>query len=82
MPASKTTEKNGPWKPDYSAPRGTAARHAEAYRERAGLVGRLLMCICTYPLDKEPTRTGHSEFCPAEMAAKLAEPIADQTEAV
>jgi hypothetical protein len=38
---------------------------ALAYRERAGLIGLLGSCICLYPLEKEPTSSGHSEFCPA-----------------
>lgn len=64
-------EPNGPWKPDYKAPKGTAARHAEAYRARAGIVGRLLTCICTWPLDEDSaTISQHSEFCPVELAAK------------
>ena len=59
---------NGPWKPQYRAPVGARARHKEAYRARAGVVGELLSCICTWPLDKCPTLTEHSEFCPVELA--------------
>lgn len=59
------------WQPAYKVPSGTKARHAEAYRVRAGQIGALAMCICTWPLDIEPdTKTGHSKFCPTEMAAK------------
>ncbi len=57
-------------KPAPKVPAGTKARHEEAYRARAGIVGRLLSCICTWPLDKEPTLTEHSEFCPVELAKK------------
>lgn len=44
-----------------------SARHAEAYRRRAGMIGALGSCICTWPLDVEPTPTGHHEACPAHF---------------
>lgn len=42
-------------------------RHTVAYQQRAGLIGALQSCICTWPLDVEPTTTGHNEACPAHM---------------
>lgn len=36
-----------------------------AFRKRAGMVGRLLSCVCAYPLKKEPTQSGHHEACPS-----------------
>jgi hypothetical protein len=53
------------------AVRGAPARHAEAYRRRAGIVGELLSCICTYPLDVDQlTVSGHDPHCPSEFMAK------------
>lgn len=48
-------------------------RHKLAYQQRAGLIGTLQSCICTWPLELETTtKSGHSEFCPAErMFARL-----------
>lgn len=40
-------------------------RHRLAYCDRAGLIGALASCVCTFPLDVEPTTTGHHEACPA-----------------
>ncbi len=60
---------NPAWKPDYEAPRGTRELHEKAYRERAGMIGWLSMCICTWPLEIEPaTLTGHSQFCPTDRS--------------
>lgn len=58
------------WKPDYKAPKGTRERHESAYRMRAGMIGTLAMCICTWPLDVEPTMSGHSEHCPSDQVAR------------
>ena len=58
------------WKPTYKAERGASALHAQAYRARAGMIGKLGLCICTWPLEVDPaTKHGHSKFCPAEMSA-------------
>lgn len=40
-------------------------RHDAAFRSRCGVVAALQSCICTWPLEVEPTQTGHSEACPA-----------------
>lgn len=45
--------------------RAAPKRHAEAYRRRAGMIGALMSCVCTWPLDVEPTPTGHHAACPA-----------------
>lgn len=39
----------------------------EAYRARAGVIGIMTSCICTYPVEQEATSTGHSEFCPSHL---------------
>jgi hypothetical protein len=49
---------------------GTAKRKAEAFRERAGRIGQLTACICTYPLDTFETVSGHHEACPSEGVAR------------
>lgn len=47
--------------------RGAAKRHRAAYEKRAGMVGELLSCICTWPLDVDPTTvTGHDPRCPTD----------------
>jgi hypothetical protein len=52
-------------------PKPALRRHQEAYRARAGLVGELLSCICTYPLDVNPdTASGCDPRCPRERMAK------------
>lgn len=40
-------------------------RHEHAYRQRMGIAAALHTCICCWPLEVEPTSTGHSEACPA-----------------
>jgi hypothetical protein len=37
----------------------------EAYRARAGMIGELATCICTYPLEHFETTSGHHETCAA-----------------
>ena len=45
---------------------GVKQEHEEAYRRRAGMIGALASCICTWPsIIDSSTVTGHSEFCPA-----------------
>lgn len=62
---------NDVWTPKYRAPAGMKARHEHAFRVRAGRIGAMAMCICTWPLDIDPnTTTGHSEFCPTEQSSK------------
>lgn len=43
----------------------TAAARREAHRTRAGLIGLLECCRCTYPLVRHATATEHDERCPA-----------------
>lgn len=57
---------NTAWKPEYKGDRGTRALHELAYRNRMGIVGMLQQCICTWPLEIEPTLSGHHEACPTE----------------
>ncbi|MDB4997582.1 MAG: hypothetical protein JWM74_5014 [Myxococcaceae bacterium] len=65
------SDPNPPWLPDYKAPKGTRERHAEAYRTRAGMIGTLATCICTWPLDEDATTiTGHDRLCPSEGMAQ------------
>lgn len=45
--------------------RSIKQRHLDAYRERAGMVGELLSCICCYPLERSDTTTAHDIHCPA-----------------
>lgn len=42
-----------------------SARHDIAYRRRAAMIGALASCVCTWPLDVEPTESGHHPACPA-----------------
>lgn len=40
-------------------------RLAAAFRVRAGAIGMLTCCRCTYPLDQHATATRHALDCPA-----------------
>lgn len=40
-------------------------RLAEAQRVRAGAIGLLACCACTFPLEQHATSTRHAEDCPA-----------------
>ena len=51
--------------------RGAPKRHAEAYRARARDIGLLASCICTFPLDVDPTTlSGCDPRCPREQMAR------------
>ncbi len=39
-------------------------RLAGAHRARMGIAAAMELCVCLWPVEKEPTTTGHSEFCP------------------
>ncbi len=54
------------WKPEYEPSRGTKELHAEAYRRRAGMIGTLASCICTWPIEiDDTTASGHAPACPS-----------------
>lgn len=50
-----------------------------AYRARAGVIGIMTSCICTYPVEQEATSTGHSEFCPSHLMITARAARADAT---
>ncbi len=35
-----------------------------AFKQRAGMIGRLQSCMCAYPIVKEQTTSGHHATCP------------------
>lgn len=43
----------------------TKAELEGARRVRAGVIGLLACCRCTYPVDQHETETGHARECPA-----------------
>ena len=53
--------------------RGDVAKRSErevmeaAFQARAGAIGIMASCICTYPIEPHETPTGHSEFCPSHL---------------
>ena len=52
-------------------PKPSRAKHLEAYRRRAGMVGELLSCICTYPMDVDAsTVSGHDARCPSDAMSR------------
>lgn len=44
----------------------TRAELDAAYRERAGQVGLLLVCLCCFPHVRCETDSGHEPWCPSE----------------
>jgi hypothetical protein len=43
------------------------ALREQAYRARAGMIGELTSCICSYPLERFDTSSGHHEACAAHL---------------
>ena len=42
-------------------------KHARAFRMRAGMVGVLQACLCTYPIEIALTESEHQLWCPAHV---------------
>lgn len=49
-----------------------------ARRQRAGIIGTLTMCRCTYPSERHLTASGHDEECPAHINSVAQRDLRDE----
>lgn len=52
----------------------------QAFRDRAGIIAQLGMCLCAYPIVKELTASGHAEWCPGEGLKKSMDDVKSRAE--
>ena len=45
-----------------------------AFRERAWIQVTIMICLCTWPLEKHPTETEHALWCPSHRTIVKGKP--------